>query len=124
MSTLPPKIRDSLDRRIGQVLLAAAVDVRSEQMRAMSKTYQKNGGSKLGQYLRQRTGNAREGVVIEPIDPLTIGRQGYVRIGYSAAAWYAGWWEVYGKRLGLVATVRRIKGRVDKWLEAARRLGG
>ena len=52
MSGLPPAVADRIDRQVGALLTAAAIDLQSEQKRAMSKSFPP--ASKAGQYLRGR----------------------------------------------------------------------
>ncbi len=122
--SLPSGFEAEIDRRVGVCLIAAAVDVVSEQKRRMSKSFPP--ASKPGEYLRGRTWNAREGVVYGPTNAEQVGREGKIRIGYTLAAWYAAWWETLAKkkRLGLMDSLAAVKDRVNRWLAAARRSRG
>lgn len=120
--SLPRAFQDKLDRRIGGMLIAAAAAVQQEMWHGLSTAYPP--ASKPGQYPHYRTHDLRDGIVYEPQDELTAGRERKVRIGYSVVVFYGAILELKRGRLGLAAALQKVKGTVGTLLAGARRAAG
>jgi hypothetical protein len=70
--------------------------------------------SQPGEYPRKRTGFLQSQVVYEPTSKAAIASQGSVRVGYSQNAFYGSILEIARKRLGLLATMDSLKGRIEE----------
>lgn len=65
--------------------------------------------SRDGEHLRGDTWHARDNLVYSPTDPDEIAAKGEVKIGYRKSAWYAAWWEIKGRRKGLLEMLRKMQ---------------
>lgn len=102
-----PNVWRALQEQLGKSLLLAAVVVQSEMKKSLNTPYPP--ASKPGEFPHYRTGNLRESIVIDPKTPAECAAQGRVRIGYAKRAHYGAILEVMRHRLGLVATVTRLR---------------
>ena len=102
--------KQAMELRVGQLLIAAAIAVQSDLKRELSKSYPP--ASKPGEFPRGRTWNLRESVMYDPTDPMKVGRQQFVRIGYSTRAPYGAILELFRRRLGLREVAKRLKGTI------------
>lgn len=95
-------------------LLRGAVFLQAEQRQRMNRS---NPGPKYlessrpGEYLRARTGNARDSVTFEPTSVREVIRKGLVRVGYRAQGWYGALWERRDRR-GLADTAGDLVARL------------
>jgi hypothetical protein len=107
-----PDARRELDRRVGELLIRAAVAAQSELTTALGRSYPP--ASRPGEFPARRTGNLQSAVMYEPANVEAAGRQRRVRVGYAARAWYGAILELKRGRKGLrdvlAAVAARIKG--------------
>lgn len=61
-----------------------------------------------GEYLRKRTGWLQAHILYEPTAPDDVARQGSVRVGYGASAFYGAIWEIRKRRKGLLDALKEI----------------
>lgn len=107
-----PDVWRALQDQLGKSLLLAAVVVQSEMKKSLNTPYPP--ASKPGEFPHYRTGNLRESIVIDPSTPAECAALGRVRIGYAKRAHYGAILEVARQRLGLVATVKRLRAFLAK----------
>lgn len=74
--------------------------------------------SQPGEYPRARTGAGRAGVMVDPPSVEAIAREGRVRIGYVQNVFYMLVLELGHNRLGLLQTLKDLKGQLKAIIEA------
>ena len=113
--------KQDISAKIGEGLARCAVHFQTAMKVRMNKS---NPGpayadsSKPGEYLRARTGFARDSVAYDPTSPAEMAKQGRVRLGYLINAFYAAIMEVGRGRLGLKHTLEDLRQQFVSILEA------
>ena len=110
--------KHQIAEEVAKRLLAAAVFFQTQHRLALNKSNAKPylNSSRPGEYPRARTGFGRNSVVYEPTDLAGIMAEQKVRIGFLEPAWYMEYLAQYRGRLGLQATMERLKGQIAKML--------
>jgi hypothetical protein len=69
-----------------------------------------------GQYPHGRTWTGRDAVMCHPSDLKEIARLGYIRVGFTANAWYMPYLELEKQRLGIFHTFDQLKPAIENLL--------
>ena len=112
--------KHQIEEAVGKRLLAAAVFFQTQHKLALNKSNPRPylNSSRPGEYPRARTGFGRNNVAYDPADLATVIAEQKVRIGFLEPAWYMEYLAQYKGRLGLQATMERLKGQLAQMLEA------
>lgn len=103
---------NAIDKQTGTLLIACAISVQSQAKRDFSTSYPP--ASKPGEFPHGRTWNLRESIMYDPDDPVKVGREGQVRIGYSTRAPYGAILELFKKRMGINAVVKGLRKVINQ----------
>lgn len=112
--------QDALDRQVGMLLIACAVECQTDLKRNLNRQYPP--ASREEEFPARRTGNLQRNVGYEPTDPLAVGRLGRIKFGFGAAAFYGAILELFRNRLGLRETVNRLGKKIDSILDRIKKL--
>lgn len=101
-------------------LMRAALFFQAQHQQRLAKSNPRpyNNSSKPGEYPRARTGAGRAGVLVDPPNLAGVASEGRVRVGYVQNTFYMLVLELRYDRLGLLQTLKDLKGQIKAIIEA------